>query len=166
MTYDYEGDTHAVEDEEKKKVTPYMLRTGMAYGARKMRDGYSNGEPEVTNISFDRKGGKGKEEVKNQNKALEIPMFPMKPIEGFDKKNLKLDEFKKHYGKRYERMDKIQTIDIKPGKRVDTFAEPRHLKDLNGQEPSFEKKARATQRKLALPRLHGRYKCLDRYEEH
>lgn len=49
-------------------------------------------------------------------------MFPMRPIEGKDKKNLKLEEFRRQYGKRYSRLDNTKTIEIKPGKRVDTFA--------------------------------------------
>ena len=48
----------------------------------------------------------------------------------------------------------------------DYFAEKRHLKDTlqtgNGVSSSMQNSRVA--RRLALPKLHGRYKCLDRYE--
>ena len=43
VTYDYEGDTYLIEDEEKKRTPPYMLRSGMGFASRRMRQGYYNG---------------------------------------------------------------------------------------------------------------------------
>lgn len=42
--------------------------------------------------------------------------------------------------------------------------EKKFLKEINNEQISVDTKARATQRKLALPRLNGKYKVLDRYE--
>ena len=75
-------------------------------------------------IQVERKGARSRVEsgISTGGKAQEMPMFPMKGIEGFDMKNLKLNEFKKHYGRGYSRMSQTQTIDVKPSARVDTFA--------------------------------------------
>jgi hypothetical protein len=46
--------------------------------------------------------------------------------------------------------------------REDPFSEKKHLRDEVEAEQRVSG-ARTTFRKLALPRLHGKYKVLDRY---
>ena len=80
----------------------------------------------------------------------------------------KLMQYRKYFGNKYTRLDKnSQTIEIvtKQEKKDDVFSEKRHLKDSQSLNQSMvSSTSREHLRKLALPRLNGRYKVLDRYE--
>lgn len=42
-----------------------------------------------------------------------MPFFPMKYIDGYEVKNLKLEQYKKFYGRKYNRLDqRNHTIDM------------------------------------------------------
>lgn len=54
-----------------------------------------------------------KEENNNPLRPLEMPMFPMKFIDDNETKNMKLEEYRKFYGRKYNRLDqRNHTIDM------------------------------------------------------
>jgi hypothetical protein len=97
-----------------------------------------------------------------------MPLFPTKPAEPFNVKNLKLEEYKKQFGKRYSRVGvntiQIERVQTSREDRDELFLEKKHLKELKGAEETQSHFRETTSRRLALPKLHGAYKVLDRYE--
>jgi hypothetical protein len=90
-----------------------------------------------------------------------------------DPSKLKILEYKRLYGKKFSRYDKnSMTLDLSTvvDKKItdeDFFTSKRHLTDslsISKSRSSSVNKEYAT-RKLALPKLQGKYKVLDRYEE-
>lgn len=89
-----------------------------------------------------------------------------------DPSKLKILEYKRLYGKKFSRYDKnsmtldVSTVIDKKGTEEDFFASRRHLTDslsINKSRSSSVSKEHPT-RKLALPKLQGKYKVLDRYD--
>lgn len=79
-----------------------------------------------------------------------------------------MEEYQKHYGGKYSRLDHKTLDSNKMTKTVnEDFANQK--KNLGEEQNTFfdpvsRVDTKMTSRKLALPRLHGKYQVLDRYE--
>jgi hypothetical protein len=110
------------------------------------------------------------------NATTDIPMFNRESSSfaaEIDPLKLRILEYKRLYGKKFSRYDKnSMTLDVSSviDRKVteeDFFAAKRHLTDslsINKSRSSSMSKEQVA-RKLALPKLQGKYKVLDRYEE-
>ena len=130
MTYDYEGDyMRATVHHDKMKVN--LMRTGMGMGSRKLKEGFSKINAETFHIEGKKPKEKGGDNSFYANKLLEMPLFPMKRAEPYNVKNLKLEEYKKHFGQKYSRMGMNQTQRVQRAttSRDDLFGEKKHLKE-------------------------------------
>lgn len=168
IAYDYEGETFKAALE-IDKIKFHKMRSGLGTASKRFREGYSNAdEPLESKIEIQKQRDKGEGSAKGV-KPMEMPIFPMK-FKDFghtqDLHNYKLEDYRKHFGRRYSRLEQTsQTIDLNTTVRThreDPFSEKKHLRDEVEAEQRVSG-ARTTFRKLALPRLHGKYKVLDRY---
>lgn len=118
---------------------------------------------------------KEKEHANKLVRPMEMPLFPVEHKDFshlHEIRNYKLHDYRKHFGKKYSRLDQYsQTVDLtrlshnKEQHNEEIFSEKKHLRDsslLEGSRESVEVKGPI--RRLALPRLHGKYKVLDRYD--
>ena len=103
---------------------------------------------------------------------MDLPSFPIdRTLKTIDVKSYGRNDYKKHFGKGYSRFNQLNsTIDYTSNKDdpIDSiFSEKKHLND--SQLASSSKLDTSTlrssriSRRIALPKLHGRYKVLDRY---
>jgi hypothetical protein len=102
---------------------------------------------------------------------MEIPLFPASFTDySQEPREYKLSDYKKNFGRRYSRLDHLShTIDLNSSSmkedKDEGFTEKKHLRDsssvLGESKNTIDNKLLS--RKLALPRLHGKYKVLDRY---
>ena len=101
-----------------------------------------------------------------------MPLFPQGNIpqmrlDGF--RSYQRKEYKKHFDRGYSRFDQLTTsmdvVNDKPDPTDSIFSERKHLNDSIELPTLGSSALRHSQlnRRLALPKLHGRYKVLDRY---
>lgn len=101
-----------------------------------------------------------------------MPLFPQGNtpqfrLDGF--RSYQRKDYKKHFDRGYSRFDQLHSsIEVshdKPDPTDSIFSERKHLNDsieLPTLGSSALRRSRVD-RKIALPKLHGRYKVLDRY---
>ena len=82
----------------------HKLKAGFSYSKRKLKDGFTKlNAPQFSKIEVTKKQ-KERGESFRALRPLDIPTFYMKNMESYEVNKMKMEDFKKKYGKGYSRL--------------------------------------------------------------